>query len=60
VSFAEGERLAAAAPRGTTCFEPIAGAGHTFGAVHPFAGVTDHLSRAIESSVEWLARNLGR
>ncbi len=58
VSIAEGERLAEAAPAETTRFERIEGAGHTFGAVHPFQGTTEHLSRAIELTAEWFARTL--
>jgi pimeloyl-ACP methyl ester carboxylesterase len=48
VSVADGERLAQAGPDGTTRFERIESAGHTFGAVHPFQGTTEHLTRAIE------------
>jgi len=55
VSIAEGERLAAAAPAETTRFERIKGGSHTFGAVHPFAGPTEQLDRAIDLSAGWLA-----
>jgi pimeloyl-ACP methyl ester carboxylesterase len=58
VNVAEGERLAAAAPEATTRFERIEGAGHTFGAVHPFEGTTEHLTRAIDLTAEWFARTL--
>lgn len=34
-------------------FVPIEGGTHTFGAVHPFAGTTPELERAIELSVRW-------
>lgn len=37
----------------------IADAGHTFGAVHPFAGPTPHLEEAAGATVEHLARALG-
>ncbi|UCC72129.1 MAG: alpha/beta hydrolase [Gemmatimonadota bacterium] len=55
VSIADGERLAAAAPEESTRFERIAGASHTFGAVHPFAGPTEHLDRAVDLSAGWFA-----
>jgi len=34
----------------------IEGGTHTFGAVHPFAGTTPQLDRAIEASTAWFAR----
>ena len=34
------------------------GAGHTFGAVHPFAGLTQDLAQAIDETVKWLGRYL--
>lgn len=55
VSIADGERLAAAAPAEITRFERIKGGSHTFGAVHPFAGTTEQLERAIDLSVGWFA-----
>jgi pimeloyl-ACP methyl ester carboxylesterase len=58
VNLADGERLAAAAPAESTRFEPIDGAGHTFGAVHPFAGTTDHLERAVGLSARWFSEYL--
>lgn len=58
VAAVEGERIAAAAPAGSTRFERMAGAGHTFGAVHPFEGTTDHLTRAVDLSAEWFTRHL--
>lgn len=36
----------------------IEGAGHTFGAVHPFRGVTLELDRAIDGTVNWMSRYL--
>jgi pimeloyl-ACP methyl ester carboxylesterase len=36
----------------------LPGAGHTFGAVHPFAGPTPDLVRAMEGVVEFFARTL--
>lgn len=53
VSVTDGERLAAAAPTESTRFERIQGAGHTFGAVHPFEGSTEHLDRVVDLSAGW-------
>ena len=36
----------------------IEGGTHTFGAVHPFAGTTPHLDRAIEATLGWFERHL--
>ncbi|MBL8979474.1 MAG: alpha/beta fold hydrolase [Gemmatimonadetes bacterium] len=36
----------------------IAGGGHTFGAVHPFAGMTPALSEVFDESLNWLGRYL--
>ena len=53
VSVSEGERLASASGKDTTRFERIDGAGHTFGAVHPFAGTTEHLTLVIGLTADW-------
>jgi pimeloyl-ACP methyl ester carboxylesterase len=55
VSIADGERLAAAAPAESTRFERIKHGSHTFGAVHPFAGTTEQLDRAVDLSAGWFA-----
>jgi pimeloyl-ACP methyl ester carboxylesterase len=55
VSIADGERLAAAAPAESTRFERIKRGSHTFGAVHPFAGTTEQLDRAVDLSAGWFA-----
>jgi len=47
-----GIRLARAAPAGSGSIAEIAGTGHTFGAVHPFAGATPALNQAIQSTRE--------
>lgn len=57
VPVAEGRRLAAAAAPPTELVT-IPGAGHTFGAVHPFAGPTPDLIRAMNAAQEWLRRHL--
>jgi pimeloyl-ACP methyl ester carboxylesterase len=56
VPVAEAERLAALQPR--AAFERIEGAGHTFGARHPWAGSTPELDRAMARSVAWFATHL--
>ena len=58
VSIADGELLAKAARKNGARFERIEGAGHTFGAVHPFNGATDHLTRVIELTADWFAEHL--
>jgi fermentation-respiration switch protein FrsA (DUF1100 family) len=55
VPVAEG-RLLAAGGRGELCAIP--GAGHTFGAVHPFGGRTPHLEQALAATIEFLRRHL--
>lgn len=59
VPASDGERLfaAAAEPR---AIERIAGAGHTFGAVHPFAGPTPHLTAAMNATQRWFRQFLDR
>lgn len=58
VSVADGVRLAEAGQPATTRLQLLEGGGHTFGAVHPFQGTTEHLTRAVELTAEWFARNL--
>jgi len=57
VPFAEGEALAAVAAPPAKLL-PIAGTGHTFGAVHPFAGPTPHLIQAFNATQTWLLSHL--
>ena len=56
VPVEEAERLAALQPR--LKFERIEGAGHTFGARHPWAGSTPELDRAMGRSIAWFATHL--
>ena len=58
VAFAEARRLA---ERGGTGHEfvEVQGAGHTFGAAHPWAGSTPDLDRALTASIGFLGRHLG-
>lgn len=57
VPFAEAESLAAA-KKGARLLA-IEGGGHTFGAVHPFAGPTPHLAEAAAATVAHLRAALG-
>jgi uncharacterized protein len=54
-----GIRLARAAPAGSGNIAEIAGTGHTFGAVHPFAGAIPALDQAIQSTREHFDATLG-
>ena len=58
VPLAEAQRLARAASRGTARFVPVAGAGHTFGAAHPWRGTTAELDLVMKETVGWLSRHL--
>lgn len=58
VALLEGERLAAAAPPARTRFLPIAGAGHTFGAAHPWGGATPELEQATDETLAFFASEL--
>ncbi len=59
VPVAEARRLhAAAAPPSELLLLPGPGAGHTFGAVHPFAGPTPELIQAMNATQRWLRRHL--
>ena len=56
VPVAEGRALAAAEPADLLELE---GAGHTFGAVHPFAGPTPELVQALNATQHWFRKYLG-
>jgi pimeloyl-ACP methyl ester carboxylesterase len=56
VPFREAEVLAASAARPE--LQRIERTGHTFGAVHPFAGMTDSLAQLFDASVAFLSRHL--
>jgi dienelactone hydrolase len=58
VALREGERLAAAAPPTRTRFLPVAGAGHTFGAAHPWNGSTPELDQVMDATLGFLAAEL--
>lgn len=57
VPFSEAEELALAALGGARVVA-VDGAGHTFGAVHPFAGPTPHLEEAVAAAVAFLRETL--
>jgi pimeloyl-ACP methyl ester carboxylesterase len=57
VPFEEAEALRRASGRRAALLA-IDGAGHTFGAVHPFAGPTPHLTEALETTLEHLLEAL--
>lgn len=57
VPFAEAEEIVAAAG-GRARLAAIAGAGHTFGAVHPFGGSTPHLEEAVASTLDHFREEL--
>jgi uncharacterized protein len=57
VPVAEAERLRAAAA-GRAEFLRIEGGGHTFGAVHPYAGPTPALERVFDATIRFLGAQL--
>ncbi len=57
VPFAEAQELVATGG-GEVRLAAIAGAGHTFAAVHPFTGPTPHLEEAASATLEHLQRAL--
>ncbi len=57
VSVAEAEQLSRAQPGAR--LEVIAGAGHTFGATHPFSGESEHLGQALAATREHFRTALG-
>ena len=58
VRFAEAERLKACNSRPDTRLLPIDGAGHTFGAVHPWRAPTPELETVFDATLGWLATHL--
>jgi len=57
VPFEEAEALRRASGKRAALLA-VDGAGHTFGAVHPFAGPTPHLTEALETTLEHLLEAL--
>lgn len=58
VSCEEGKALHRAARAGRAELELVEGAGHTFGAKHPWAGSTPQLDQAMQRTVGFLAKCL--
>ncbi len=58
VGVAEADRLEQAAGLGVVRALLLDGAGHTFGAVHPWKGSTPELDTAFGETVGWFSRNL--
>ena len=58
VPLIEARALAAAASAHPPRFMTIEDAGHTFGAVHPFAGISPDLALAFDETMKWLGRHL--
>jgi len=57
VPFGEAEALRAASGKKASILA-LDGAGHTFGAIHPFAGPTPHLTEALEATLDHLRETL--
>ena len=58
VALFEGQRLATAASAAVTRFLEIGGGGHTFGAVHPWDGLTPPLERVTDATLAFFAAEL--
>jgi dipeptidyl aminopeptidase/acylaminoacyl peptidase len=58
VPVQEARDIQAASATGAATLHVVPGAGHTFGAVHPWAGTTSTLDEAIGVTLEWLRAQL--
>ena len=58
VRFAEAELLRSAGPTERTRLLPVAGAGHTFGAAHPWQSSTPELDTVFDATLDWLTDQL--
>ena len=58
VPFDEAERLRAASGAPVTELLTVEGAGHTFGTVHPWAGMPSDFERVLRATTTWFARHL--
>lgn len=58
VSYLDAELLALASGRETTKLLAVEGAGHTFGAVHPWQGLAPAFDRVLAESIAWFASHL--
>ena len=59
VALADAERLHASSAAPVTELLEIDGAGHTFGTVHPWAGMTPEFDQVLRATTNWFARHLG-
>jgi fermentation-respiration switch protein FrsA (DUF1100 family) len=58
VPLIEARELAAASAQSPPRVILLEGAGHTFGASHPFAGMTPDLAMVFDETVKWMGRYL--
>ncbi|MDF3052656.1 MAG: alpha/beta hydrolase [Geminicoccaceae bacterium] len=58
VRFSEAELLRSAGPPERTRLLAVAGAGHTFGAVHPWQSSTPELDVVFDATLDWLTDQL--
>ena len=58
VPFREAEALKAASKRKTTRLLKVEGAGHTFGASHPWRSTTPQLDAVFDQTLAWLSAHL--
>ena len=58
VPIAEGEAIVSAATPGRARLVRVAGAGHTFGVTHPFAGTTPAFEHVVGETIRWLDRHM--
>ncbi|MEP6687794.1 MAG: alpha/beta fold hydrolase [Gemmatimonadales bacterium] len=58
VALLEGEQLAGAAAPSLARFLPVDGAGHTFGAAHPWRGTTPELDLVLDATLSFFAQEL--
>jgi uncharacterized protein len=58
VGVEEADRLSGAARAGIVHPLRIAGAGHTFGAVHPWKGMPEELGQVFRETIAWFSRHL--
>lgn len=58
VPFADAVALRDASGAAVTELLAVDGAGHTFGSVHPWAGMTPALDQVLRATITWFARHL--
>lgn len=60
VPLEEAERLYRSSGRASTEQLTLDGAGHTFGVIHPFAGLTPEMERVATATIAWFSQYLDR